>query len=205
MAVSDQIERIKTNIANAYTTAETMGATMPEVQNSENLSATIGTITGGDSTTEEKYGIVFDELISANLPKKVIVNFPERGLPAMFGTGFANVTHLRINEGPTSIQQNALNQLRNLKLLIIPASVTQIDQSFASGFSQLETIWFEGATPPTINNNESWSSASVLPIIVVPDEAKTAYEELFESLDIYGMVYGYEEQWGTDDPWYAIE
>ena len=61
MAVSDQIERIKTNIANAYATAETMGATMPETQNSENLSATIGSITGGASSTVSK-GLIIDEI-----------------------------------------------------------------------------------------------------------------------------------------------
>lgn len=203
MAVSDQIERIKTNIANAYVTAETKGATMPALQNSENLSATIGTIQGG-GTPEEKYGIIFDELLSTNLPKKVILNFPERGLPAMFGLGFTNVTHLRINEGPTSIQQNSLRQLRNLKLLMLPASVTKIDQSFGSDFNQLDVIEFKGTTPPTINNNETWSSAAKIPSIIVPDEAKTEYQAVFESLGI-NTVYGHQEQWGTDDPWYVIE
>ena len=61
MAVSDQIERIKTNIANAYTTAESIGATIPELQNSENLSTTIGTIpTGGGSPIVK--GLIIDEV-----------------------------------------------------------------------------------------------------------------------------------------------
>ena len=47
--VKAQILRWKNNIASAYTEAENKGATMPTVRNSDNLPATIAsiTITGG--------------------------------------------------------------------------------------------------------------------------------------------------------------
>ena len=66
MAVSDQIERIKTNIANAYATAESMGATIPELQNSENLSTTIGTIPSGGGGIN-KYQTMWKNLVENNL------------------------------------------------------------------------------------------------------------------------------------------
>lgn len=47
MTIASEIQRINTNIANAYTSASQKGATMPEVQNSANLAQTISTIQGG--------------------------------------------------------------------------------------------------------------------------------------------------------------
>ena len=42
--VQEQINRIKQNIANAYDAAESYGAIMPNIENSDNLSDTINTI-----------------------------------------------------------------------------------------------------------------------------------------------------------------
>lgn len=47
MTIASEIQRIKTNIANAYTNAESKGATLPEVQNSDNLATCINSISGG--------------------------------------------------------------------------------------------------------------------------------------------------------------
>lgn len=47
MSIASEITRIKTNIANAYTSASNKGATLPEVRNSDNLASCIRNITGG--------------------------------------------------------------------------------------------------------------------------------------------------------------
>lgn len=47
MSIVSEIERIKSNIANAYTACEEKGATMPSVLNSANLFDCIASITGG--------------------------------------------------------------------------------------------------------------------------------------------------------------
>lgn len=47
MSVANEIERISGNIAAAYAAAGAKGATMPDVQNSANLAATINTVQGG--------------------------------------------------------------------------------------------------------------------------------------------------------------
>lgn len=44
MSISQEIERINTNIANAYTQASVKGATLPQQQNSANLADTISSI-----------------------------------------------------------------------------------------------------------------------------------------------------------------
>lgn len=53
MSIVTEIERIKTNIANAYTKCEEKGATMPSVLNSANLVECIGSITGGGSVAKQ--------------------------------------------------------------------------------------------------------------------------------------------------------
>lgn len=47
MSIASEIQRIKNNIANAYTSCEEKGATLPSVQNSNNLAECIASITGG--------------------------------------------------------------------------------------------------------------------------------------------------------------
>lgn len=44
MSIVSEINRIKTNISNAYTEAENKGATLPQNQNSDNLASTIQSI-----------------------------------------------------------------------------------------------------------------------------------------------------------------
>lgn len=59
MSIVSEIERIKTNISNAYIRLFEKGATLPEVQNSTNLASTIESIeqsSGGGITVKLKKG-----------------------------------------------------------------------------------------------------------------------------------------------------
>lgn len=47
MTIASEIQRIQTNIANAYDALEAKGATMPATENTDNLVTTIDTISGG--------------------------------------------------------------------------------------------------------------------------------------------------------------
>lgn len=52
MSIASEITRINNNISNAYTQCNNKGATMPQVQNSDNLSSTIASIeTGGGGSS----------------------------------------------------------------------------------------------------------------------------------------------------------
>lgn len=62
MTIAEQITRIKNNIASAYTSAESKGATMPAEQNSENLAITIDSITVGGGSSS-KYGATLDNFL----------------------------------------------------------------------------------------------------------------------------------------------
>lgn len=64
MTVASEITRIKTNIANAYNSASEKGATLPDVQNSDNLATCISSITGGGSSgSSSKYGVSIDDIL----------------------------------------------------------------------------------------------------------------------------------------------
>lgn len=51
MTIASEIQRIQTNIANAYNAAEAKGATMPVTENSDNLSTAIASISTGITPT----------------------------------------------------------------------------------------------------------------------------------------------------------
>ena len=52
MSISSEIQRIQTNIANAYTVAGNKGATIPQSQNSANLATAINSISNGIDTSD---------------------------------------------------------------------------------------------------------------------------------------------------------
>ena len=64
MSVADQINRIKTNIADTYTAAQAKGATMPQAQNSDNLAACVQSITtGGGGGGGTQFGLVISDVL----------------------------------------------------------------------------------------------------------------------------------------------
>ena len=63
MSVADQINRIKTNIANTYTAAQAKGATMPQTQNSDNLAACVQSITTGGGGGGTQFGLTVSDVL----------------------------------------------------------------------------------------------------------------------------------------------
>lgn len=63
MSIATEIQRITGNITDSYTAAQAKGATMPQVQNSDNLADTIATITGGGAVDEYANVITIENTI----------------------------------------------------------------------------------------------------------------------------------------------
>ena len=64
MSVADQINRIKTNIANTYTAAQAKGATIPQTKNSDNLAACVQSITtGGGGGGDTQFGLTISDVL----------------------------------------------------------------------------------------------------------------------------------------------
>lgn len=68
MSIQSEINRINSNIANAYDELETKGATMPQTENSANLATTIASIPSGGGITPT-YDTINDVLIKYIKPE----------------------------------------------------------------------------------------------------------------------------------------
>lgn len=120
MSVASEIERIKTNIANAYIEIENKGVITTDTKNSENLASTISAIqtggTGGGSGDEElvnSYMSLIDNTLGANCTK-----LPE-GITSIGDYAFYSRTNLGLTKLPetiTYIGRSAFNSCTNLQL-----------------------------------------------------------------------------------------
>lgn len=79
MSIANEIERIKRNIANAYESCLSKGATMPDIQNSENLAETILSIIMGsaNNATEEQINAILTQMTIEEVDGDLIVNIPD--------------------------------------------------------------------------------------------------------------------------------
>lgn len=217
MAVSDQIERIKTNIANAYTAIEEKGVVTTTAKNSDNLASTIsaiqtgGTGGGGESTTEQ-YGIIFDEVNDSGIPTKITYNL---GLfsqvPTFMVNTLAQVSHLRFKgEAIRRIQGSQLRRevVAGLKLLIIPASVSTLVLDLWAFEQPTMYMVFEGDVPPSVSVN-GFDNATCDIIVVHPDNANPEdWSDLIASVSISNnsATYSYfvNDILGGVDPWDSV-
>ena len=90
MSVADQINRIKTNIANTYTAAQAKGATMPQTQNSDNLAACVQSITTGGGSTQ--FGLTAEQMLGT-LDGEGNLTMPT--LPSITFTGLVEIPNNR--------------------------------------------------------------------------------------------------------------
>lgn len=92
MTISNEIQKLQTNLTNSYSACEEKGATLPDKKNFDNLPATISTITGGSGSSEENYKSV-DENGQLVPSTQTIVNLagaktiPNYGLYYMYYNG----------------------------------------------------------------------------------------------------------------------
>lgn len=98
MTIASEIQRIQTNIANAYDAAEAKGATMPVTENSSNLATTIASISGGGGgdiiTATNTKGSIISE------GDKVWINIYTSGINSIHS--FNLVTYNEINNSSLS-------------------------------------------------------------------------------------------------------
>ena len=93
MSVETQIERIKTNISNAYASAEAKGATIPEVKNSENLASCVQSISTGGGGGGTQFGLTAEQMLGTlgsegNLTIPTLPSITFAGLKSIPARGF---------------------------------------------------------------------------------------------------------------------
>lgn len=79
MSIANEIERIKRNIANAYEACLNKGATMPDIQNSDNLAETILSIIMGSASnaTEEQINAILTQMTVEEVDGELVINTPD--------------------------------------------------------------------------------------------------------------------------------
>lgn len=108
MSVADQINRIKTNIANTYTAAQAKGATMPQTQNSDNLAACIQSITTGGGGGGTQFGLTAEQMLGTldgegNLTYPTLPSITFTGLKSISNYGFYYKFYIRTFEDGASV------------------------------------------------------------------------------------------------------
>jgi hypothetical protein len=121
LSISSEIERIKTNIANAYTEIENKGVITTDTKNSDNLASTISAIqtggTGGGSGDEE-----------------LVTSF----ISSIDDTRGENVT--KLPDGTTSIGNYAFYNCTKLAIKTLPENVVSIGASAFYGCANITDI-----------------------------------------------------------------
>lgn len=79
MSIASEIARIKQNIVNAYEACLTKGATMPAIQNSDNLAETILSIIMGSASnaTEEQINAILTQMTVEEVNGELVLNTPD--------------------------------------------------------------------------------------------------------------------------------
>lgn len=198
MAIADEIQRIKTNIANAYTELENKGATIPEVKNSENLSNTITTVSsggsGGGSTITK--GIIVNACDDSGYATDIsivgmssIPNYYIQEKSETRHSAIGQATNINFDDTLTSIGNYAFEYHNYLESVTIPKNVTNIGKyafNYCKGNKRLE-ILSEGAL--TIDNRAFAYNTKLNTIIIHNPTPPTLSVSATEVFYYTGLTY----------------
>lgn len=148
MSITSEIERIKTNIANAYTELENKGATIPTDKNSNNLANTIATVTtgGGGETPTVTKGLVikkYDEnSFVTEIELKGFTIIPSRYMQSLCGNYglFSKMKSFIVPEGVIEIGEYGLYQNAVWQNLILPQTLKTIGKYGCGGLTNLTSL-----------------------------------------------------------------
>ena len=179
MTIGTEITRIKTNIENAYTALGEKGATMPEVQNSDNLAETVGSVsTGGGGESEDipegYYKTVFVDYDGTVLSEQLI---PEGGSAiAPEVPEHQELTFTGWNREFTNISEHQLigacySIPSGMSIYVVDLTAEQLEQNFYFTYKNVTTDattegyidWGDGTKDiiSEFENSTGWHSLAV--------------------------------------------
>ena len=157
MSVADQINRIKTNIANTYTAAQAKGATMPQTQNSDNLAACVQSITTGGGGGSTQFGLTAEQMLGTldgegNLTYPTLPSITFTGLKSIPTNGFyykfyrrnfetgATVSFPDLTNIAASSMQNCFSNCASLTNVDLSALTTVDNNGMNNCFSSCNSL-----------------------------------------------------------------
>lgn len=170
MSITSEIERIKTNIANAYASLEEKGATLPAERNSANLSAVIVEVPtgGGDEELTNSFISTIDNSLGSNCTKL------PNGITSIGKYAFYQCTNLALKELPNSvetIESYAFYYCTNLALAKLSNNLKTIGSNAFGNCTKLAIEEIPDAI--TKIENYTFSSCSNMPLKKLPSSLKT--------------------------------
>lgn len=190
MSIVSEIERIKTNIANAYTELESKGAIIPDDKNSNNLLSTISSLQVVTDEIEEllvSYKSSIDETLGENctkIPNDVtriaahafryqnnlaLQELPDR-ITHIGGLAFAYATTMSLDKLPNDLinfDNGAFRNCPNLKFKEIPVGVTILRSQSLMACTGLTELTCKGTI--TTIEAEVFSGCTNLTKLVLPN------------------------------------
>lgn len=180
MSIASEVQRIKTNIQNAYNACESKGATLPSTQNSENLTTCINSISTGSSNStndvmlgrEVVNGVLQhkQESFKFALPSEV-TNIEDAGLCYLFFATnyFDSCICSQISEIDFSSLVNVTGREACSHICYNVVSLTSVDlgalktvtgdNAFAYAFYQTSVDTLDLSSLETINSEYAFSNA----------------------------------------------
>ena len=122
MSITTEIEALKTNLTNAYTSVSAKGGTIPTNKNAQNLATAINSISSYENSLRD---------IISNRASMTSVDFPS-GITSISDYAFRNCTSLALTSlpsGVTSIGGSTFENCTSLALTSLPSGVISIGKS----------------------------------------------------------------------------
>lgn len=168
MTIASEIQRIQTNIANAYDALEAKGATMPATENTDNLVTTIDTISGGGgdiimATNNTGSAITTGDKVWINQQAAYDTNFTVVGNPTInYSTGVVS----GFSAGDYLTTSEPFNPSSNPWEIVICSSMNNTSgTTFFMGSRDSNLSFIIGAVSGVLymwlsSNGSSWNIAS---------------------------------------------
>lgn len=174
MSIVTEINRIKQNIANAYTELQNKSATLPTAQNSANLANTISTISSSTVSNLTKITAnIEDEKITDLISNNAIeITLPptKTSIDGSF-RGWTALTGITISNNITTILTRAFVGCTSLSSVTIASSVIEINGFAFAGCTSLTNINYQGTINQwqAITLSSTWKNSSSISTVTCTD------------------------------------
>ena len=202
MSIVTEINRIKQNIANAYTELQNKSATLPTAQNSANLANTISTIS---SSTVSNLTKITANIEDEKLTELISNNAIEITLPASKTNiddsfkGWSGLTGITIGDNITSLERRAFQDCTNLQSLVIPNNVTSTGVYICYGCTGLTTVSF-GNGLSDISGAFCWGCSNLTSVTIPRSITRIQVYAFYNCTSLENINYlGTKDEWGQID------
>ena len=189
MTLVSEALRIKSNIANAYASAEGKGATLPDVQNSDNLAECIDSITGGGGSggSAAKYGLNLGSILG-ELDENGVLQPPSEESELVFKgmvKGISGSFPIHFLEGNTNITGVHFSDLEEVEKTDERGNFLYQSLNAYNGVSKIKSVSFP-KLKRVVNNIGNGFNFIVGSFDYLPElSGELAFPELEEIINAY--------------------